>query len=90
MKLLILKEKHGDRYFSFTDDREFSLLARFIVSERFDEGLYEDGGAKTEELLKKATPYDLQTYVTLLWHRAKYEYEGFDIEEAPSIEELTK
>jgi hypothetical protein len=41
LKIAVLKEKHGPRYYSFENNEEFEALALGILKERYKEGWYE-------------------------------------------------
>jgi hypothetical protein len=88
MKLLILKEKHGDRHFSFNTEAELHLVARFIVSERIDEDCYiDEQNNKILGNLNKVTLYnDGAAALRVLDARSDWEYEGYEIIETESIE----
>lgn len=40
MKIAVLKEKHGPRYYSFESKEEFEELALGVLKERYNEGWY--------------------------------------------------
>lgn len=40
MKIAVLREKHGDRYYSFKTKEELEELALGVLKERYDEGAY--------------------------------------------------
>ena len=88
MKIIIFKEKHGDRHFSFSNDQELKLIAEFIVRERHDEGWYED--EEGAPMLVKALAGDGATALKLLQSRNDYdyEYERFEIVEPETAEGL--
>lgn len=90
MKLLILKEKHGERYFSYTTQEELHLLARFIVSERIEENWYEDESNKRvlADLDRVVKSGDGKAAWNVLQARSQWEYEGFEIEEPTTIKDI--
>ncbi len=88
MSVLILKEKHCERYYSFSTAEELGLLAALIVRERNKEGWYED--TSDPKLLAKALAGDNKAALKLLRNRDDYEYEGFEIVEPGTVETLAK
>lgn len=81
-KLIIFKEKHGDRHFSFHNQTDLELVAAFIVRERTDDGWYCDTENEDQlYYLKKFVGGDERAAVKLLYARERYEYEGFEIVE---------
>lgn len=87
MSILVLKEKHGDRHFSFNTPEELRLLAAHIVRERQKEGyFYED--AQHDKLLIQALKGDNQAALRFLHNRSDYEYEGIETVEPETLETL--
>lgn len=41
LKIAVLKEKHGPRYYSFENNEEFEALALGVLKERYEEGWYD-------------------------------------------------
>lgn len=85
MSILILKEKHGDRHFSFSDDKELQLLASYIVRERHEEGWYDSALGAT---LAYALEGNNKAALTFLRGRQDYEYEDFEIVEPETVKGL--
>ena len=87
MKLLILKEKHGDRYFSYTTQAELHLIARFVVAEHNEEGYYDDEErVKVLANLNRVTLHDDgEAALRVLEARCTYEYEGFELDETETV-----
>ena len=94
-KLLVLHEKHGDRYFLFGSTEEgeageLQAIALKVFNEREEEGWYE-----RENLSKLRLRYydmaltgDAKAALTFLSLRSdeQAEYEEFDIEEPETVE----
>lgn len=87
MNILILKEKHGERYFTYNTAEERHLIARFIVSERMEEGYYEDEQNKSvlANLKKVLLDGDGKAAFQVLDARSRGEYEGFEIVTAEEV-----
>lgn len=85
MSLIIFKEKHGDRYFNFTTEKELHLIARFIIRERHEDGWYE--GTKKNILLAMALEGDGASALRFLHDhdRTDYEYESLEIVEPETV-----
>jgi hypothetical protein len=88
MSLLILKEKHGDRYFSFSDEKEFGLLALYIVRERNEEGWYDGLNEKGVQLKGNALQGDATAAIAILSSRTGCEYEDYEIGEPQTVKGL--
>lgn len=90
MKILILKDKHGDRYFSYSNEHELHLVAAFIVRERFDDGWYEDikESRSAAALLEKAIDGDNRAAFALIGRRNDYEY-GYELVDTETVEGVT-
>ena len=86
MKLLIFKEKDGERYFSYNTHEEFLMLCEFMVRERNSDQLYEEVTQKDAKLLKAALSGDRKAAWALLASRDHNEYESYDLDETEPVE----
>jgi len=75
MKIIILKEKYGDRYLEWSDDKNIKeAIASKILNDRISQGWFTDEEQKeiSEAMLKNKC-------LSLLSERSEYEYEGFEV-----------
>ena len=81
-RILVLREKYGDRYFSCPTVKDVLAVCLGIVRERNETGYYFDYDDEVnpdhEKLLKMALKGDGHAAYNLLRARESYEYEGFD------------
>lgn len=84
VKLLVLQEKHGPRYFAYSTIQELEAAAMFIVTEREENDEFVDLNKKEYRLLEKANGGDGAAALALLQSRSSWEYEGFELEETVS------
>jgi hypothetical protein len=92
MKILVLHEKHGDRYFLFgktqeTEAAELQAIALKVFTEREEEGWYEveDIPKLEKRYYEAAKKGDAKAALTLMQMRSDWEYEGFDIESPEDV-----
>ena len=86
-KLLIFKEKDGERYFSYNTHEEFLMLCEFVVRERNSQQFYyENLTVKDAKLLSAALLGDRKAAWALLVSRDHYEYERYDLVETEQVE----
>jgi hypothetical protein len=91
MKLLILKEKHGARYFGFDTEEEFLRMAHKIVHERIIEGFYEGADKRIGALVTKVIQNDdsaASGRILQIRSDARYEYEEIEIEELQQAKDM--
>jgi hypothetical protein len=91
MEILVLKEKHGERYFAFNTPEDLYLIARFIVAERIDEECYVDEQDKRVlgNLNKVVLYEDGKAAMAVLQARNDWEYEGFEIVSLETVKGIT-
>lgn len=82
MQILILHEKHGDRYLDVSTDERLISSVWSVLKARLEEGWYHD--PKWLEIVRKYVDHpELITpakALGLMNRRKDHEYEGFDLE----------
>lgn len=87
-RLIVFKEKHGDRHFGYNTRQDLLLTAEFIVRERHDEGWYEDE-PKPHLLLEALKGNEAAMQFLNYRHDQGHEYEQFEIIEPETVEGVT-
>jgi hypothetical protein len=83
--ILVIKEKHGDRYFNVPDDKTLFAVALMIVTARLRDGWWYE--KPSEEMVKRAVEAkDGRAAYDVLRARRNAEYEGFSIERFESFD----
>jgi len=82
MRVLVLKEKHGEDYFAVPVDKEGAVMLH-VVKRRFESGWYDAVDGKEWELLQKCVKEDdFKAAMTFFRMRRNAEYEGWDLVDA--------
>lgn len=82
MRVLVLKEKHGEDYFAVPMDKE-GMVMLHVVKRRFESGWYDAVDGKEWELLQKCIKDDDFTAAIKFFKlRKNGEYEGWDLVDA--------
>jgi hypothetical protein len=77
MKIIILKEKHGNIYIKWSKDKNIQeVIANKILSRRINQSLYSSYEEIAEITKAKATNKCLK----YMYSRKEWEYEDFEIE----------
>lgn len=80
MEILVLYEKHGDRYINF-DPVKFPNSLKRIILERLEDGYYDDmSQEKLDNLKTKIIPGTFDDHYKFLLSRRNFEYEDLLVE----------
>jgi hypothetical protein len=82
MRILILHEKHGDRYIAASDDHQLGLAATNVLQSRVDLGCYyfDEDLLRARSILAMEEDMRGKRAWRFLASRNGYEYEGAELE----------
>lgn len=87
MQILVLHEKHGDRYIALTEKTTKEDAALKILDQRLRDQWYYEDDNDLIEIKNIVTKRDGPHAYRLLCSRNDYEYEGFEVVETESLHE---
>lgn len=81
MRVLVLKEKHGEDYFAVPVDKE-GVVMLHVIQRRFENGWYDAVDGKEWDLLQRCMKDDFKAAIEFFRLRRNAEYEGWDLVDA--------